>query len=175
MSEKYTRLLKTFKEGDLVLAHEVIREALRKGDFDSAQEALDSLRSNAPPSPYSIKTTFEEAGRVLTLLRGPKGAVQFLLNMRLPTNHEENIIHDASVMAWDLGYHSPKPMYEGHEPMEGVCPYIGTTCYYDGSGLNAQRFLPELIKGGGKILEEYLIKYYNLIFEDKEDEEEDED
>jgi hypothetical protein len=44
-------------------------------------------------------------------------------------------------MAADLGYHSPYPMYEGHEEWGGrmECDLLdGGVCYYDGSGLNAE-------------------------------------
>jgi len=96
-------------------------------------------------------------------------------------------------MAADLGYHSRVPMYEGQEPMGSVdyklsmdeskeglekfqsgrtatdtftpCPYLdGAPCYYDGSGLNAERVLQILIEQGGEAVWKYLEDYYHSTF-----------
>jgi hypothetical protein len=69
------------------------------------------------------------------VLKGPEGAVQFVVytNWQLPHVTEENHrrahgnhVRDSTLrglfdpMPADLGYHSPKPMYEGQEPMGSV-------------------------------------------------------
>jgi hypothetical protein len=52
-------------------------------------------------------------------------------------------------MPYDLGYHSPKPMYDGQEPMErDDCPYVTGICYYDGSTLAAEVLFEVLLREG---------------------------
>lgn len=110
------------------------------------------------------------------VLRGKKGAVQFVLN--LPDsqpeppgywNHERL---DRSKLfgplPTDLGYHSPVPRYEGQEPMSGECDVLGGPCYYDGSGLNAEHPYRVLCNDGGEALWEYLERYYAATFEGAE-------
>jgi hypothetical protein len=42
------------------------------------------------------------------------------------------------ILPFDVGYHSPKPMFEGHESMDGACSTLdGKPCYYEGGGLRA--------------------------------------
>ncbi len=91
-------------------------------------------------------------------------------------------------MAADIGYHSPKPLYEGQTPIRKVirpfkfedgvvteaiygesipCPYVGNECYYDGSSLAAEEFYKILLRDG--LLEESiwnkLEEVYNNEFE----------
>ena len=52
-------------------------------------------------------------------------------------------------MPYDLGYHSPKPMYEGQEPIESECSYVGGgQCFYDGSTLAAEPLFDILLREG---------------------------
>lgn len=53
-------------------------------------------------------------------------------------------------MPYDLGYHSPKPMYDGQEPMpkEADCHYVEGVCYYDGSTLAAEPMFDILLREG---------------------------
>jgi len=118
------------------------------------------------------------------ILKGPHGAVQFVLhtNWHLPHVTEENtkkLIEKPeeiliSVLFTprpaDLGYHSPKPMYKGQRPMDkekaGECPYIeGGTCYYDGSGLAADGIYRVLLEKGSEGVWCELLKYYRSTFE----------
>lgn len=105
---------------------------------------------------------------MIFMLKGPAGMVQFVLftNWHLPHVTKETdartlakaragFLQDVDLrcfyhpMAADLGYHSPKPMFEGQEPRE--CPYLdGQPCYYDGSGLNAERVYDVLLAEGGE-------------------------
>lgn len=100
-------------------------------------------------------------------------------------------------MAVDLGYHSKFPMYENQEPMgsvdykisedqskEGIerftstrtatgtftpCPYLdGSPCYYDGSGLHAQKVLALLIEKGGEAVWKYMEECYHSHFDEVE-------
>lgn len=91
-----------------------------------------------------------------------KGYVQFVLytNWHLPevtaeraNMHYEPIAGDAHWMERplpaDLGYHSPTPHYEGQTKMEH-CDYLKGGCYYDGSGLNAERIYHVLLREGSE-------------------------
>jgi len=106
------------------------------------------------------------------VLKGPEGAVQFLLytNWHLPHVAKEwenkpRILTDP--MPADVGYHSPVPMYEDQLIMSETCSYLdGKPCYYDGSGLMAQDGYEALVSGGGPGIWDYLENYYRATFED---------
>lgn len=75
--------------------------------------------------------------------------------------------HD-SPMPSDLGYHSPKPKYDGQSLMSEDCSILHGPCYYDGSGLNANKPFSILVHEGSDRLWEFLDGYYRDTFE-KED------
>jgi hypothetical protein len=121
------------------------------------------------------------------VLKGDKGAVQFLLytNWMLPHVEEEldtkllvesrqgklnkysfSTIHPMSA---DLGYHSPISQYEGQSIMSESCNCLdGKPCYYDGSGLDAERIYDVLLKEGSDGVWRELEDYYNMIFESED-------
>jgi hypothetical protein len=109
------------------------------------------------------------------VLKGDLGATQFVafLNIHLPHVREElrrkrspddRFDLDAPMGA-DVGYHSPEPCYDGQSIVQESCPYLdGKPCYYDGSGLRADGFMPEFIAGGsdavwGMLEEEYRFRF----------------
>lgn len=114
------------------------------------------------------------------LLKGTDGTVQFVVftNWHLPHVMEEqdqritNKIPDKvdlkvtyHPMPADVGYHSLKPMYEGQQPMPQKCEYLNNQpCYYDGSGLHAQKVFEILVEKGSDAVWKYLEKYYNETF-----------
>lgn len=51
-------------------------------------------------------------------------------------------------MGADVGYHSPYPMFEDHQPIEDDCEFTGGKCYYDGSSLRAERWYKEWLEKG---------------------------
>jgi hypothetical protein len=94
------------------------------------------------------------------VVKGPKGAVQFLVytNWMLPHVQKERDQRTATrgadetelrcfyhPLPADVSYHSPAPMYEGQEPMSGECEYTGGECYYDGSSLRAEKWYNEIL------------------------------
>ena len=107
------------------------------------------------------------------LLKKKDKAVQFVLftGWDLPHVREERSstgkgIFTGTVMPADLGYHSPKPMYEGQTLInKEPCPYIGVPCYYDGSGLNAEQPYEVLVTEGEEALWDFLEGYYERTFE----------
>jgi len=116
------------------------------------------------------------------ILKGDKGAVQFVLytNWHLPHVQEElnlkAIGQDSTYISAilnplpaDLGYHSPVPQYEGQSVASESCEYLdGRPCYYDGSGLNAERIYEALLKEGSDGVWRELEDYYNIIFESED-------
>ena len=110
------------------------------------------------------------------VLKGPEGAVQFLLytNWQLPPVTEELIakpIKDKFLLKAlflpipaDLGYHSPAPHYEG-QTSTGPCPYLDKKeCYFDGSTLNAEPVYERLLKEGHEGVWAELEKCYDDFF-----------
>lgn len=86
------------------------------------------------------------------LLRGPNGGAQFVLFTDwLPGRKSQRSIADLYPMGADVGYHSPVPRFDGHDPMFTECDLIpgGGPCYYDGSGMRAET-LTEMFKVAGE-------------------------
>lgn len=99
---------------------------------------------------------------------GDAGAVQWVVytNWHLPHVQEslKSRGHRYEPQPADLGYHSKTPRYEGHEPMRNECELTGGTCYYGGSGLNAEPVFQLLLEKGGEAVWEYLENYYLEVF-----------
>jgi len=101
------------------------------------------------------------------VLKNEKGAVQFLAftGIHLPHVAQEfkGREYFGEPTGADIGYHSPTPMYEGQEPMD--CDLMAEgKCYYDGSGLQADEFMPEFIAGGTDAVWKMLEKRHGEIF-----------
>lgn len=120
------------------------------------------------------KTNYGIHGADLRLVvKGPLGAVQFLLFTgwdckKIRAEQRRRSEWGGHVMAADLGYHSPRPMYEGQgeQSPPGECPYVpaGSSCYYDGSGLNAERIFDTLTDEGEEAAWAALEDYYAATF-----------
>ncbi len=109
------------------------------------------------------------------VLIGPEGAMQFLVftNLMLPHVREELFqkrngtverFDLSAPMGADIGYHARTAQYDGQEPMPGDCEYVGGPCYYDGSSLGAQEFMPEFLAGGDDVVWAMLEKRYARRF-----------
>lgn len=105
-------------------------------------------------------------------LKGPKGSVQFLVYTSMHLSH----VHDElrcmanrrgydpfKPMGADIGYHAYAPQYEGQTAMED-CDILGCDCYYDGSGLRADEFMPEFLSGGSDAVWSMLEEEYKIRF-----------
>jgi hypothetical protein len=113
------------------------------------------------------------------VLKGPKGATQFVLytNWQLPHVTQETLDKAGkrdriSLEALflpnpaDLGYHWKSPRYEGQGPIQQSCEYCdGKPCYYDGSGLNAERIYDILLREGSDGVWRELEKFYRELEE----------
>jgi hypothetical protein len=109
-----------------------------------------------------------------------KGVVQFLLytNWHLPNVRSEAKNDPSSIVAierypfefWqapmpaDLGFHSPHPQYEDQYKMDSCDVLNQGFCYYDGSGLNAQRTFETLIEKGSEGVWKELEEYWKKLF-----------
>jgi hypothetical protein len=104
------------------------------------------------------------------LVQGPLGATQFVMYSGWNLKHVREERRDDRTasyfpMAADLGYHSPRPMYEGQEPMQHCDLLPAGTCYYDGSGLNAEPVMESLIEEGDDAVWRKLEDEYRYRFE----------
>ena len=110
------------------------------------------------------------------IVKGDVGAVQFLVftNWQLPHVRKEfegrvdagENLHPCLFAGSpaDLGYHSPKPIYEGQSPLSDDCEILGGKCYYDGSGLNAEEPFNILVTDGLEALWKFLENYHTTLF-----------
>lgn len=124
-------------------------------------------RSNDPSKDYGVHGV-----DLRMYLKGELGAVQFVLytGWHLPHVQEEwnsRNYHPKPLPA-DIGYHSPKPMYEGQEICSDSCELLdGKPCYYDGSGLMAEEVFKILLTEGSdgvwKNLEERYIDLFGEL------------
>lgn len=111
--------------------------------------------------------------RIRFVLRGPKGATQFLMGTgwHLPETWDWWAktgclsVHKGikNPNGWDLGFHAKKPQYKGHALMEKNCRHMGGKCYYDGSGLRAEPVLEAPIKGGHEAVWKILEAEYRRL------------
>ncbi len=123
-----------------------------------------------PKKDYGIS-----ACRIRFVLKGPLGATQFVVgtDWYLPSiqrAHRQRD-HDSAVRfdriqpeGWDVGYHAPEAQYEGQPDMECDLMESGR-CYYDGSSLRADDWVPKFIEGGTDWLWAELQKEYEERFQ----------
>lgn len=132
------------------------------------QPAFDR-RSKDPSKDYGWGTV-----QMRWLLKGPKGAIQFMALTGWALPHCANEFRDSGAfddypMGSDIGYHSPHPMYEGHKRMSDKCDVLdGCHCYYDGSSLRAEEPMRLLIEQGHEAVWEYMERDYHSRFNQEE-------
>lgn len=117
------------------------------------------------------------------ILKGPDGATQFVMYATnwvpgrvtsigdIEASEPVSLVHVGrhglgDGMAADLGYHSPKPQWEGQEQYgRDDCNVLpGGTCYYDGSGLNAGPVLEAFLSHGPHAVWVALARFYAELF-----------
>jgi len=107
-------------------------------------------------------------------LIGDKGVIQFVVSTNWQLPHVQKEMDDRSPdprfpylhhkpMAMDLGYHSPRRMYEGQTPMDD-CRFFGGKCYYDGSSEDADDVFKVLCLEGHDGVWREMKKYYKSRF-----------
>lgn len=105
-------------------------------------------------------------------LKGKLGTIQFVVSTHWHLPHVQNELVKKNVgdalglkcsfipSPTDLGYHSPKPLYEGQEPITENCEWTGGICYYDGSGLRADDVFKILVEKGDEDVWKFLEQEY---------------
>lgn len=157
-------------------------------------------RSKDPKKDFGIHCV-----QVYMVLKGKLGAVHFTFStgMFLPETYDRLASENALTpqkfsesgdwfavnkpMGYDVGYHSPKPGFEGQEvrwptkmrktgpkPFDvkfdkigkkpPVCEWIGVPCYTDGSALRAEEWMNVLLKEGSEKIWEMLEDEYKDRF-----------
>lgn len=119
-------------------------------------------RSDDPKKNYGIGDV-----RVFFYLRGKKGAVQFAFGtgIFLPDTHTKWLSRfpfnakRVPYMAHDIGYHSPVPMYEDQTGRPD-CELLKGECFYDGSALNAEKYMSALVEKGSSEVWKLMLEYY---------------
>jgi len=115
--------------------------------------------------------------KIRFVLKDERGAVQFLIitdwyPYEVQKEHFDNgtgrfsgkyNFFDPKPMGADVGYHSPTPMYEEHCRYD--CDLLDQGyCYYDGSGLFAQKLVRRFLVEGEDIVWEELESYHKQMF-----------
>ena len=125
-------------------------------------------RDTVPEKNYGIGSV-----RVSMVLVGEKGAVHFSFGtgMFLPETHRqwlnkpEFAHHDpVNYMGYDVGYHSPKPLYSSSTISQQKCDWIKKPCYCDGSTMKAEIFMDVLVRKGSDKIWEMLEEDYKENF-----------
>ena len=125
-------------------------------------------RDSDPSKNYGIH------GMVLRfLVKGSNGVVQFIIytnwhlsNVQKELDNEkyskDSLDHiGCHPMGADIGYHSYTPLYEGQDILPYPCKYLGNvSCYYDGSGFQAEKLLKQFITVGDDVVWQTLEKKY---------------
>jgi hypothetical protein len=111
-------------------------------------------------------------------LKKDNRAVQFVINTnwQLPGVTNEWLNKYSSEIElffcpipYDLGYHSPIPLYSGQKPITKDCKFTGGLCYYDGSTLAAKNIYEILLYHGSDGVWKELEKFWRNKFEHVED------
>jgi len=130
-------------------------------EFDPAYDK----RSSDPKINYGIHGV-----EMRWIVKGEEGAIQFVVYTNWHLSHVANELKGKSHVFYeplpvDVGYHSKVPRYDGQHPVNEKCKYLNDQpCYYDGSGLHAQKVFNMLVEKGGEAVWEYLENYYAEIF-----------
>lgn len=111
------------------------------------------------------------------VLKGSLGAVRFRIGTNWYVPSARRHLDEYPVIEYDLkrkpegfdvGYHSPEPMYRGQSPTSHDCEFVkGGVCYYDGSSIRADDWVEDFVAGGTDWLWPKLEEEYNRLFKKK--------
>lgn len=134
-------------------------ELQRVIEFDKAWDR----RSSDPKKDYGVHGV-----DMRWYVKGPLGVIQFVVYTNwMLSDMGRNRDKIMPPMPADIGYHSPRPMYEGQGQMDPCALLPQGKCYYDGSSLNAERYFDILVAQGGEALWVELEKEYARRFEEQ--------
>ena len=144
------------------------------GDFERWIEFIPGYDHRAFPKDCGGGGHGQHGMEMAWYLRGELGVVQWKVcfiqavpgNVGTLGNVPVRHANVDDIMAVDLGYHSPKPRWEGQEDYGRMdCDLLpGGECYYDGSGLNAGPVLERFINEGPGAVWSELVDYYHSVF-----------
>jgi hypothetical protein len=160
------------------------REAIQKGTVDEFHlNELKKCAENKFKKIIKFTPAFDERNddpsknygigsmTIRFVFQGAKGATQFLISTGMLLKHVQEEFNKkgwtSNWMGYDVGYHSPKPIFDGQEPIstDGSCSYVeGQNCYYDGSTLQAEKLAEQFVSTGEDVIWEELNRLYNLYF-----------
>lgn len=102
---------------------------------------------------------------LIFVVKGEKGAIQFLLFTGwMPNWTEYSQPQPYHPIPAELGVHSRAPLYESQAVICRPCQWLGGTCYYLGSVLQAESAFKLFVKEGEEALWKHLEATYNDIF-----------
>lgn len=127
-------------------------------------------RNPDPSKNYGI-----HGAELIFILKGEKGAVQFLISTNWYLPHVAAELrkkdHFSSGKSWfepqpsAIGYHSPKPMYEDQTQANESCEYLdGKPCYYGDSITYSEVPFQVLISKGSDAMWVWMENYYKEKF-----------
>jgi hypothetical protein len=100
-------------------------------------------------------------------LKGSSGVVQFSLLWPYEKIGDQLEMHMPFPV--DIGFHSPRPLYEGQAPDDEECSAIGGICYYKSSDLLAQRAFDMFLEYGERALWLFMENEYEKAFGEGEE------
>lgn len=121
-----------------------------------------------------VRVIPDKSGKMLRtefLLHGELGTVQFVFQDWLATADSMVRVDGLPLgktfrrMAVDLGYHWKTKLHEYCAEMSDCDKLTEGHCYYDGSGLAAERVLTEMEAGGSDAVWQALVDYYTDLAE----------
>lgn len=125
-------------------------EGLEKEIIFTPGHALRNLRGEGPSNSYGIASM-----EMSFVLKGEKGAATFVISLGWVPELVKNEyglqdIRYTEPMAFDLGYHAEKPQGEWQTQYrrEDCLLTRSGTCYYDGSGLQADALFKQFVMTG---------------------------
>lgn len=131
-------------------------------------------RHEDPMKNYGIS-----GGKFIFVVSGERGAVHFVCGANMYpdsaiahlvghySNSAAEFAESVKPMGYDVGYHSPKPIYEG-QIAHSDCEWIGGDCYSDGSALRAAEWMDEFAARGTAWLWPALEQEYRERFDEAE-------
>jgi len=145
---------------------------------------FDKRNPSDPSKDYGIS-----GGSLLFLVKGPRGAVHFVLGTNFyPESAERHLVNcytdgrmrrfgpdgvagiaqSYRARGFDVGYHAPEPQYDGQHAHEN-CEWLGgKSCYTDGSALRADEWAQQFLERGTDWLWPALEREYADRFEDEQ-------
>lgn len=102
------------------------------------------------------------------ILKGDAGAIQFGFYTGIYLPHvlrewrEKKKPYYPEPQGFDVGYHSHKQQYPEQTQMD--CDLLGGKCYYDGSGLRADKWFKIFLEEGDNVIWDLLEKEYVSMF-----------